>query len=280
MKRVTLIVIFLTLSLFGISQNPSFRIIFEEIYPIISTDYFKAKQMLIDVEKKYEIDPAEKLLFLYESLRQNDTSYFKSEMKGLMENNGYRYSKRERSLDDNLTILINEKNLEDWMFTQSDSLYPIWVKNNPRAFEIRRKIDAMIILDQTRGYFYDMDSTCGSYSELEKLDYSNFIDLISLADKNGILPNHIDHGVGTYYTWEIILLHNLKTDHFFENWERILPYIEKTYFAGKIGDDLFRLCDQWMVRLFGYQYYGFENGVPIKDEEHLAERRKKYRFDQ
>lgn len=277
MKIATLI-LFLSLNIFCNAQNPSFRIIFENIYPIISTDYTRAKQMFIDLEKNHIIDPAEKLLFLYESLRNDDISYFKSEIKGLMENSGYRYSKIERSFDDNLTLLINEKGLEEWIFSQSDSLYPIWVKNNPRAFEIRKKIDELIIRDQMRGFVYYQDSACNLGQELKKLDLSNFYDLMSLVDKNGILPNHIDHGLGTYYTWQIILLHNLYSDRFYEIWERILPYIEKTYFAGKIGDDLFRLYDQCMARQFGYQYYGFEKNIPIKDEEHLAERKRKYGF--
>ena len=74
------------------SQNESFRIISEKIDPICSTNYEGAKKIFQEIEEKYQIDPAEKLLFLKYSLENNDIRYFKSSMKKLIKNNGYNYA--------------------------------------------------------------------------------------------------------------------------------------------------------------------------------------------
>lgn len=273
---------------FYFSQNRSFNVIFENIDSIVSTNYPKAKQMMISLEKKYQVDPAEKLLFLNYSLENNDIRYYKTSVKDLMKNHGYSFSKYDfkiKTRNYELLELLKKHQLENWMYRQSEKLYPLWIKNHPHAFEIRKKIEELVIKDQMRGYFCKIsriDSTCGAGKILADIDYKNFIDVLHLADENGILPNHIDHGVGTYYAWQGILFHNLNTvqgnDYFLKIWSEILPYIEKTYFAGKIGYDLFQLYDQFLSRTYGYQYYGFEKGVPVKDAEHLEERKKKYGF--
>jgi hypothetical protein len=270
------------------SQNESFRIISEKIDPICSTNYEGAKKIFQEIEEKYQIDPAEKLLFLKYSLENNDIRYFKSSMKKLIKNNGYNYAIEDSKFKQrnfNFIELIRLKEVESWLIKKSEKYYPIWIKNHQHAFSIKLKIDQLIVKDQMRGYFcriYDQDSTVGADKMLAEIDYSNFRELLILADENGILPNHIDHGIGTYYSWQGILLHNLKTvsgkDYFLKIWEEILPYIEKTYFSGKIGYDLFQLYDQFLAQNYGYQYYGFEKNVPVFDLEHLEDRKIKYGF--
>lgn len=278
-----LLVSLLLMSNLGISQNNSFRIIFDSINPIVSDNYPKAKRIMRSLERKYQVDPAEKLNFLYVSLENNDIHYFKREIKKMLKYHGFKFSKHDKSrnsFQNSFVELVNSKQLGDWLCEKSDKYYPRWIKNHPEAFEIKRKIDELFIKDQMRVDIYIQDSLCSQIilGQINAIDKNNLKSLLQLCDSKGILPNHIDHGVGTYYPWQTILLHNMKSDDFFEVWEEILPYIEKTYFAGKIGDDLFRLYDQMLHQFFGYQFFGFEKNAPIKDPEHLIERKRKYGF--
>lgn len=269
-------------SLNSYSQNPSFQIMDEQVEPLSETDYFKAKKMVKSIEKKFKVDPAQKYLFLFKSLENKDIRYFKKEIKKLMKNHGFSYSRYTPPFSTTFTILINENGLKNWMFDHSEKLYSKWIRNNPKGFAIKQKINELKTIEDTRGYLGHIqraDSTCGGREMILLMDSINLSTILHIAESNnGILPNHFDHGVHTYYSWETCLWYNLMSTKMAENWNKILPYIEKTYFAGKIGDGLFRLYDQQLARSLGYQYYGFEKGVPVNDAEHLEERRKKYGF--
>ena len=261
------------------SQNVSFNIYNDSISPYLKDNYFKAKKKLIQTERKYILDPALKLLFLSYSLENQDVFYFKKSIKSLMKNNGYTNDKGYF-----LGQYIENEEISEWLVKKSKKLNVVWIKNNYDAFKVKLVIDNLHTKDQMRGSFYYLnksDTACGKSAkkELQKIDYANFTRIIKLAQSNeGILPNHIDHGIGTFYIWQGVLFHNLTRDKIEENWKLILPYIEKTYFEGKIGDNLFRLYDQLLYSYFGYQYYGFEKNAPVKDEEHLEDRKLKYRF--
>lgn len=122
------------------------------------------------------------------------------------------------------------------------------------------------------------DSTSLAQDLLKEMDRSNINSLLALTRKLGVLPNHFDHGLNTYYVWQICFFHNMYPDKIDEVWNQMLPFIEQAYFAGKIGDGLFRLYDFQLNQLFGYQYYGFIADVPVKDEAHLQDRKHKYGF--
>jgi hypothetical protein len=264
------------------SQNHSYRIIYDSINQIIDRDYYKAKRIYLEVDKQQGIDPSEKLNFLASALENNDTKYFKREIRKLMKYHGYKFSQYDIGLKGPIKELVMEKGMQAWMFQKSEKLYPIWMKNNPRAFEIKKKIDELYAIDQSRRYFFgsssDCDSACYAWNSITVMDLDNLHTIIQLCDDSGILPNQYDHGVATLYKWQLIFLHTLKTDKIVEVWEFALPYLEKTYFAGKIDDSFFRIYDQLLSEYYGYQYYGFEKNVPVKDEEHLRDRKEKYSF--
>ena len=265
------------------AQNPSYKFFWDSIDPILITNYPKAKELFISLEKKHEIDPNIKKFLAVKSLQKNDIEYFKITMQNLIEKQGYKYSKYDLSLEskesseEKLSSLLKEKKMENWMFQQSDSLYPVWVKNNPKSFEVKKKIEELSILDQAmRVGFTDLDSVV--WDVIAKKDYASLKILLKLCDSNGILPNDFDQGIGVYINWSFVFLHNIKSYQTFEIWNEMFPYIEKTYLAGKITSDCFLMYDLTLAQFYGYQYYGFLKDVPIKDEEHLAERKKKYGF--
>lgn len=282
-KTFVFIFIFLTYNSFG--QNPVFRLM-DSISSIADTNYYLGKKALINLEHKYTVDPAEKLLFLVQSLKNKDIKYFKKSIHKLIINNGFRYSKDNHELYNrysHITKYLIENGLEEWLLNESAKNYYKWVKNNPKAFEVRCQMENLLEVDQTRTYFYEMWSnklldSAEIAQELRKFDNDNLNNLIKITNSIGILPNHFDHGIGTYYLWQISFYHNFYPETIIEVWNKMLPYIEDAYFSGKIGSGLFQLYDFQLNMLFGYQYYGFLKNVPVKDAEGLENRRKKYGF--
>ena len=282
-KLLVVLLILISFSSFSQAPNPVFKRM-DTVQKIADTNYFIAKSRLIRLEKESVVDPAEKLLFLTKSLENNDMKYFKKEMTELIIRHGYNYTPNPYSLKKTDAIfcgLLREHNLEEWISTKCQKLYPKWIKNNPKAFEVQQAIAKIAIKDQTRKYFYQIikqDSSLTSKEVLMEMDANNLNDLISITNQIGILPNHFDHGLNTFYLWQTCLFHNLYEDRIEQVWLRMLPYIEQAYFSGKIGDGLFRLYDFQLNLLFGYQYYGFLENVPFKDEGNLQERKRKCGF--
>ena len=258
------------------SQNPAYKLINDSVFNIIEDDYFKAKENLKQIEKHHLIDPGNKVTLLQYSLKNNDLKFFKKQIKKLIKNNGF--NQTTKFIED----VKEDKNLTEWIKEKENKLYPIWIKNNIDSYDIQNYCRDIHTRDQMRGYFYEIqrkDSNSNAKMVLRKVDRYNLSILKQLAIKNnGILPNNFDHGLHTSLIWQGAFLHNLCSGDIMKNWNEALPYIENTYFAGKINDGLFRLLDQQLKRYLGVQYYGFENDTPILDKEHLKERKKKYGF--
>ena len=281
MKQLTIFLL-LFISNLSYSQNPSYKLFDDSIYPIIDKEYDKAKSLFISLNEAYQVDPIFKKIFCFYALKHDDLDYFKNSMKYLIVNYGYKYSKYDLSLSLidtsklTLTKLLKDNNLENWLFDVSDSLYPVWIKNNPRSFEVKQKLNEINTIDQAmRIGFNDLDSL--TWDAIMKKDYLNLKTLLQLCDSNGILPNNFDQGIGSS-DWFTIYLHNIKSYQTFEIWEEFLPYLERTYLAGKIDNDCFVMYDRILAQFYGVQYFGFLEDVPIKDEEHLLERKEKYGF--
>lgn len=264
------------------AQNPSYGFIYDSIFPLTTNNYKKAKDLFLQIEEQYKVDPNETFLFVKKSLQNNDLPFFKSKIKNLIEDHGLRYSNQEYSLvfDYEFTTLLKENNIEAWMVKQSDSLFPIWVKNNPRAYEIQRKMHELLIIDQglrsTR--LPVSDSICDVWTIIEQQDYDNLFALLSTVDSSRVLPNNFDHGIGVYNLWKIVFLHNIKTTKIEDIWNLMQPYLEKTFLEGKISDDCFYMLDYHSSNQFGYQYFGYIKDVPIKTKDNLVEIRRKLGF--
>ena len=164
MKQLTIFLL-LFISNLSFSQNPSYKIFNDSIYPIIDKEYDKAKTLFISLHEEYKVDPIYIKTFSFYALKHDDLDYFKNSMKDLIVNYGYKYSKYDLSLSLidtsklTLTKLLKDKNLENWLFNVSDSLYPVWIKNNPRSFEVKQKLNEINTIDQAmRIGFNDLDS--------------------------------------------------------------------------------------------------------------------------
>lgn len=285
--KYILLQLILLIHLTGFSQNNnSFDLFWEEVGPLLETDYESAKKRALEIRKEAKISPEYRLYFLEFSLKNNDLNFFKKEVSDLILNYGYRYTRAdtcEVCLDDDFKTLIADKKISKWLLLKSDKLYPEWIKNNPINYDLQRRLSDLHFKDQTRVLIMPLDSSCGKDRITRTINAENYSELLMICINNDRkVPNAYDNGIGA--NWYLILLHNL-----IENsndakdqiviWNRILPFIEKTYFEGKIDDGIFKFLDQQLLREYNLQYYGFLDNVPIIDPINVGKRRLKYGFD-
>lgn len=268
-------------------QNTSYKIIYDSIYPIMATDYPNAKR----IWEKYcigeDVDPAEQVIFLGFSLKNQDVEFYKKRIIPLIRSYGWSYNYSDTLLTaTSRSLLLDEikrNGLTNWTVRKSAKYYQKWAANNPQAVLYTTKINELIYADQAiRKCIPAETETVNSElydAILSEFDYNNLLKIIDLCIANdGLIPNNFDDGVTTYYKINFIIWHNLKDPNTIQKtWNLLLPYIEKTYFAGKISYTLFMAYDKWNYQFFGYQYYGtLGENVPVKDADLLEERRKKY----
>jgi len=276
------------------AQNPSFRIIFDSITPIVQRgDYAKAKEIWQDLDKKYDTDPQEKFHFLFYSLENDDVKYFKKEMKVLAKESGLNYS-----LSDTNELLRTEEvekfmqhGVYDWVVKMSSKYYHKWIYNSPIAFKTNLKVQQALLEDQfLTGNFHgfiqpdslgNLDSISTELNHfIHRQSFGIIADLATYCIEIGTFPNNIDHGLNSYYPLELIIWHNLSSDQNFQmTWDVLRPHIEKAYFDGKISRNLFLLYDLTLYQHTGQQYYGLLADIPIKDSSTYDERKKRFRFD-
>lgn len=282
----------LVFPLMGKGQNATYSIIYDSIYPLYSTnDYAKAKSIWNNYLLSYETDPSERLMFMGFALRNNDVDFYRENIVDVIEKYGWNYtyfdtlpSQIERSL---LLQQIIEHHLVDWTIEQSKKYYPIWVKNHPDAAYFQNQINAISSMDQAirRNLPPDEgDSVRKLYNEqlIKSVDDENLHKIIELAKlNNDIFPNNFDHGPAVFSKISMVVWHSLKDPETMQAvWDLILPYVEKSFKAGKISRSLFLTYDKWSYHYHGHQYYGtLGNGIPIKDEDTFLERKKRFKLD-
>lgn len=293
MNRKPLNLLVILMLLFGswtsMAQNQGYQILHDSIYPLMDSDYTRAKALII----KYEsiIDPQELLLLLDDILEQDDLGFYKDRAQFLMINYGLNYSEidliESRMIPANLQAQFSKNHLTQWMFDASEKHYPLWIKNNTKSVWFQEKIAALKLADQTiRGIsLVSDDSNCKEqlYRNLNEIDFNHLLKLVELCQLNDDkMLNHFDNGVKIYYRlMGSVIWHNLKIKtNCQKSWELLLPYIEKAYFEEKIDFQIFKLYDQACQYHSGYQYYGtLADSIPIHDLENYEQRRKKYHLE-
>lgn len=272
------------------AQNVSYCIISKEINPLIeSGDYQAAKAKWLELEQQFTIDPNREYQFITESLKNDDTVFFKQRMTKLISKHGFHFFATD-TLPENLyghSELFYTKGIHHWLIATSNALYPEWIKSNPESYLLQQQIIELAHADQlfrTSIHFTEVgDTNCTgkelAWEVLSRCDYQNAAKLATLSIRNGGLPNHFDNGYKTYALMGLIIWHNLKDEKNIHNtWMILSPHIDKAYFEGKIGTDLYAAYDQWLLHFTGYQYYGFEGDAPVENREEFEKRKAKYNF--
>ena len=104
---------------------------------------------------------------------------------------------------------------------------------------------------------------------IASVDFENIFKIAELCSlNNNTMLNNFDNGIGVYYKIELIIWHNFRDVNTVEKMHNLLiPYIEKAYFAGKIGPGYFIMYDKWCFSNLGCQYYGsLGKDVTMKDQ--------------
>lgn len=288
--KISLLSFLLLLSGASNAQNESYCIIYNEIYPLLDSGYYNAaKTRWLEIEDQYKIDPHREYLFIIESLKNDDSSFFKERITELIKNNGFHFFATD-TLPENLyghSELFYNKGIHKWLIKTSNFYYPDWIKNNPDSYLIQQKMIELAHDDQLFRksiHFADVsDTNCTgrelSWDILSRCDYQNAATLATLSIRNGGLPNHFDNGYKTYALMGLIIWHNLKSEKNIHNtWMILSPHIDKAYFEGKIGSDLYAAYDHWLLHFTGYQYYGFEGNAPVENQSEFEKRKEKYKF--
>jgi hypothetical protein len=268
------------------AQNPSFSIVFDSIYPLVeSGNYLQAKELWIRAEKQYVMDPQENFLFLIHALKNNDTRYFKREMKSLIKKHGYHLSIMDTAstLSNQYCDLYREQGVLEWVVQKSHKYYTNWIKKNPKKYYVKQKVEFFTTRDQTTRFYTppcDTSKSCltSRESHFENVAIIEAAELASFFIEIQTIPNHIDFGVDVYYPLLPVMHHILENSEKAMNyaWNLWLPYIEKARLDGKIGTELFYIYDEALYHHSGYQFYGLYENAPIKDSKGLEERRNKY----
>lgn len=272
------------------AQNLSYCIIHKEIDPLLEEgNYRDAKARFLEMEMHHKVNPNDEYLFVCEALRFDDTTFFRERIITLMDEHGFFFPSRD-TLPENLNghaELFYEKGLHQWLLSESRMRYPEWIKKHPEAFEVQREMNIMYRLDQelrsSIHFTHVLESNCTgrelNWSVLGKIDYTHAAEIASMSIRMKNLPNYFDHGLESYGLMSLVIWHNLKNeDNIHTTWMIFLPHIDKAYFEGKIGGDLYASYDHWLLEFTGYQYYGFEGDAPVKDSESFEARKARYNF--
>lgn len=274
---------------YSFGQNETYKVIYDSVYPLIEkNDYQNAKKTWEKYRLSINADPSEQLLFLSFSLKNNDEKFYKKHIVDLMHLYGWSY-KATDTLPENiyksqLLQEIKQKRLVEWTIKKSNKYYTKWRNQHPYSIYFQDKMNQLVYADQSIRKYSSINSNDSIQNKLlwdleAQIDNENIEKIIELTKmNNGIIPNNFDNGYGTYFKINFIIWHSLKNPNTIQKtWDLLLPYIEKTYFAGKISYSLFMAYDKWIYQFFGYQYYGtLGENIPVKDSDLLEERKKKY----
>lgn len=284
-------IIFILISFCSFSQNKSYKIIYEEIYPLLNTDYQKAKEKWLEMELIHDrIEPVEVEIFLAYSLENNDIVFFKNRIISLMKNNGWHYIEKidttssiiERS---KLKRMIKVKKLNNWVSNKSFKFSNKRKINYELNSFFSERINQLIFCDQEITKLVPSENSTNINNKLvdsiiAKIDFFHIEEIVKLCILNdSILLNSFDNEIGINNKLGLILWHNLKTKtNFQKSWDALLPFIDKAYFQNKISYTFFKSYDKWSVYHYGNQYYGTIEGAVIRDNETYFERKIKYKL--
>ena len=265
----------------------------------ISEDYFKAKEMLLNLEQENGKWPEQKLQLLSSSYRNGDWEFFKDELLSLVEHNGFDILQLNSGLNYYEALTIGE--LSVWFRKNYPSLRARWLENNLEKLPYIKALNDLYVKDQTlasiastinsQDFDDERSKQIWDFMILERTK-EHFSELLDIYKKIGQYPSANSFALpqSPYF---LVETHALKTPSIsMECLEQIYPYYEKAYLNNEISYLVFRNFDVQLLLSTGKQYFGTvkesevpesvldENGkIPVFDEAHLKERRAKLGWD-
>ncbi len=298
---------FFFLSLFALtvatSQTQTDIIFTQQIPKLLltnsSADYFRAKELLSNLEKEDGEWPEQKLQLLSPSYTNGDLDFFKEELLNLVENYGFDILQLNNRL--NYYEALANGELSAWFKKNYPQLRAKWLENNLEKLPYIKSLNDLYFKDQTLADF--LNTINSQNFEDEKVQQllnaifldetkNNFSELLNIYTQIGKYPSAKSFAIpqSPYF---LVEMHALKTPSIsFECLEQIYPYYEKAYLNNEITYLVFRDFDTQLIFSTGKQYFGTvkesevpqsfldKNGkIPVIDVDHLIKRRAKLGWD-
>lgn len=241
-----------------------------EILTSDSMTYSQQKELFLSIKhRRKKADPVCTLSLLDYALQNNDTAFFKKEMKMLIRNFGYKLD--NYSVYSGFYVDITTGKLSKWFEKTHKKEYSRWKSRNVNEYIASQKIEALFQSDQSlmrlSSELYPLLNAESERVFLEELInneyeliFQNFLSLCSILNE---LPTNFNSG---YLGGNIA---NLIIDHSISNkllinkrMELILPYWQISYDKGEIDDYIFWLYDEASIQFFGYQCYNTHDNFP------------------
>lgn len=264
-----------------------------------SDDYYTAKRMFLDLEKKNGAWPEQKLQLLSASYRIGDLDFFKEELLKLVENHGFDILQLNSGLNYYEALTTGE--LSHWFKNNYPSLRAKWLENNLEKIFNIKALNDLYVKDQTLASFaatinshtYKNEETKQLLdSVLIETTKNHFSELLGIYKKIGKYPSAKSFALpqSPYF---LVEMHALKIPSLWAAClQEIYPYYENAYLDNEITYSVFRNFDIQLLFSIGKQYFGTvnesevpesfldKNGkIPVFDEDHLNQRRAKLGWD-
>ncbi len=220
--------------------------------------------------------PDHTLYFSYFLLKNQHIETFKGEIIDLMKNHGYFYTFNDTIIQNRfyyINQLVYENNLQNWMIEQSLIYHPQWIQNNYFSYSVSNVIKQL----KNKSEVINNNELINPNSWNQHFEL--IVKIVEIAKmNNNTLPNQLDLGISMGELDLLIEKALAFPSKINITWEFILPYIDKAYFEGKIGSNLYQIYDIYLYNHSGSQYYGFIPNAPYIEEYTLFKRKEKYDF--
>jgi hypothetical protein len=240
-------------------------IINDSIYPIIheSENYQKVKNRILTLEGIYGYEPELKYSLINYSYQNDDISFFKTEIKILVEKYGFQliYLNGKESYFDAIT----KGELSEWFKEMFLTNHFTWMKNNfDKQIDLKKlnelKTKDQLINKYTRKIWNELELDSTQKGKQNKLIsdfyFTNISELYEIANSNKKYPSAKSFAIiqNNFYVAEI---HNLQAKSNIEQfWTLFYPYFKKAYLNNEITYSIFKTYDQMSFVHFGNQHFG------------------------
>lgn len=302
MKYLFIVFTSFTLS-FGYSQNEKDIILTQTIPKLLLKntvdDYFKAKEILLNLEKEYGEFPEHKLQLLSASYGNGDLDFFKVELLHLVEKYGLDIIQLDKRINYYQALTIDE--LATWFKENYPEKRIKWLKDNFEKLSLIKALDDLYVKDQTLAsfatsvnsiQFKDPKDKDSMYEVLINESKNHFAELLDIYKKIGRYPSAKTFALpqSPYF---LVETHVLKTPSIsLDCLNQIYPYYENAYINNEIDYLVFKNYDSQLLLSTGKQYFGTlkesevpkafldENGkILVADAENLNRRRSRLGWD-
>ncbi|HET8810049.1 MAG TPA: hypothetical protein VFM65_07275 [Flavobacteriaceae bacterium] len=307
MKNIRFILIFLCLVNFSFGQTKRDILLNENIPSLLASnnpkDYFKAKNLLLELEETTGFLPQERFQLLNDSFEHQDLSFFKKNLRILTKEYGFNLILLNKGINYYKSLTTGELSL--WFRKVYPKDRAKWLRENYEKIPYLKQLNDLAVKDQTLAALWNRINSITLSEESKKKirsiflekTISNFQDFLWICKETQAYPTSKTFSL-TQTPYFLVTTHMLKTPGYsMEYLKKIYPYWEEAYLSGNMDYLSFLNFDSQLFLSTGKQYFGLlktkeipeyvlkmkglakEDAVPVLDEENLGQRRKNLGWD-